>query len=142
VPLRTVFLDTSFIIALNNRSDPYHERAKMLDRELLNEGAVLLLHDGILLELGDGYSRLGRRNRGIEILTRFMTQAGYRIITLDDVVLRAAIEMYSQHRDKEWGLTDCVSFVLMRQAGILEALTADKHFQQAGFVALLLESEN
>jgi len=47
--------------------------------------------------------------------------------------------LYRQHRDKSWGLTDCVSFVLMRQEGIAETLTADVHFRQAGFKALLLD---
>src|SRR5437899_12166806 len=42
--------------------------------------------------------------------------------------------------DKEWGLTDCISFALMKQEGIAEALTADAHFRQAGCKALLLES--
>jgi uncharacterized protein len=41
--------------------------------------------------------------------------------------------------DKDWGLTDCVSFVLMKEYGLTDALSADRHFVQAGFRALLLE---
>jgi predicted nucleic acid-binding protein len=48
-----------------------------------------------------------------------------------------AWEYFKQHQDKEWSLVDCVSFVLMRQRGITEALTTDHHFEQAGFVCLL-----
>jgi uncharacterized protein len=40
-------------------------------------------------------------------------------------------------RDKEWSLTDCISFVVMKERGLTEALTADHHFEQAGFKALL-----
>jgi len=40
---------------------------------------------------------------------------------------------------KEWGLTDCVSFTVMRDRGIVEGLTADEHYRQAGLRALLLE---
>lgn len=47
--------------------------------------------------------------------------------------------MYSRHTDKTWGLVDCISFVAMQERGITEALTADRHFVQAGFRALLLE---
>lgn len=47
--------------------------------------------------------------------------------------------MYSLHTDKTWGLVDCISFVVMQERGITDALTADRHFQQAGFRALLLE---
>jgi len=53
-----------------------------------------------------------------------------------DLFKRAAL-LYIQSRDKEWSLTDCSSFVIMRERGGTEALTGDKHFQQAGFVALL-----
>jgi len=49
----------------------------------------------------------------------------------------AALEFHSLHHDKEWTLTDCVSFLLMRERGITEALTGDRHFEQAGFTALL-----
>jgi predicted nucleic acid-binding protein len=52
--LRTVLLDTSFIVALENKNDPHHERAKALDRELLADQAILLFHWGIVLEIMDG----------------------------------------------------------------------------------------
>jgi uncharacterized protein len=61
------------------------------------------------------------------------------IVPLSDALLQEAIALYRRHRDKSWGLTDCVSFVLMRQENIIEALTADVHFRQAGFMALLLD---
>ena len=51
--------------------------------------------------------------------------------------LDRALDLYHQHGDKKWTLTDCVSFVIMRERGVTDALTGDKHFEQAGFVALL-----
>ena len=48
-------------------------------------------------------------------------------------------ELFVQHSDKSWTLVDCISFVVMQERGITEALTADRHFVQAGFRALLLE---
>ena len=56
------------------------------------------------------------------------------------MVIHDALALYRARIDKEWGLTDCVSFVLMNTAGITEALTADIHFRQAGFKAMLLET--
>ena len=53
------------------------------------------------------------------------------------VLFREALALYRQHQDKEWGLTDCSSFVIMRRLGLTESLTFDHHFEQAGFVALL-----
>jgi predicted nucleic acid-binding protein len=139
VPQRTVMLDTSFILALENKDDPHHERAKALDRELLGQNGVLLLHWGVLLEIGDGYARIGRRARGLHLLAQFEQEEGYRVCPITESLLQDAISLYRARPDKDWGLTDCVSFELMEQEGITEALTADVHFRQAGFTALLLE---
>lgn len=140
MPRRTVFLDTSFVLALENKDDPHHERAKALDSELLKENAVLLLHWGILLEIADGYARIGRRARGLQLLANFEAEQGYRLCPLTEPLLREALSLYRSRTDKEWGLTDCVSFALMKQEGMTEALTADIHFRQAGYTALLLET--
>lgn len=134
---REIFLDTSFIVALENRDDPVHERAKQLDRELLESQAVMVTHWGILLEIGDGYSRLGRRAKGSYLLTHLLTESAYELQPLTAEVLSAAMSLYIERPDKEWGLTDCVSFVVMQQRGLIQALTADEHFSQAGFQALL-----
>ncbi len=53
---------------------------------------------------------------------------------------REAVERYARRSDQEWGLTDCASFLIMERNGITEALTYDRHFEQAGFVALLREA--
>jgi hypothetical protein len=139
VPQRQVFLDTSFILALENRDDPFHDRAIHVDRDLMREECVLLLHWGILLEIGDGYARVDRREKGVALLGRFRREEGYRIVSLTDALLDEATILYQQRSDKNWGLTDCVSFALMQREGISDALTADVHFRQAGFKALLLD---
>ncbi len=96
---------------------------------------------GITLEIGDGYARLGRRAKGVALLERFEREAGYRVEPITEALYRAAVDLYRSRPDKEWGLTDCVSFVLMEREKITEALTPDPHFRQAGFVALLLEPD-
>ena len=55
------------------------------------------------------------------------------------VLLKRAVEYYRLHADKPWGLTDCISFVVMRDQGLTIAVTADNDYQQAGFRALMLE---
>lgn len=60
-----------------------------------------------------------------------------KVIPVDNVLFRRAVEFYQAHEDKEWGLTDCISFIVMQEHGLTEALTTDKHFQQSGFRALL-----
>ena len=73
MPPRSVLLDTSFVLALENRKDPHHERAKLLDRELLQQNALSFLHWGILFEIADGYARIQRRAKGLQLLERFET---------------------------------------------------------------------
>lgn len=139
MPPRTVLLDTSFIVALENRDDTYHEKAKSLDRTLMAEGCNYLLHWGILLEIADGYARIGRRHKAVELLARFEAEEGYIVEPITAPLLPEALALYRGRPDKEWGLTDCISFLLMGQRQITGALTADGHFRQASSVPLLLE---
>jgi len=61
------------------------------------------------------------------------------VVRLTPALFEEAFALYKTYRDKEWGLVDCISFVVMRQAGVEEALTFDQHFVQAGFRALMRE---
>ncbi len=104
---RHVLLDPSFLIALENRSDPHHQRAKDLDRELFDQHAVLVLvlHWGILLEIGDGYARIGRRGKAQNLFQRLRTEERYQIEPLTQNLLDTGFEIYLSRSDKEWGLT-------------------------------------
>jgi uncharacterized protein len=138
VPQRVLLLDTSFIVALENLKDPYHARACELEDKNAEVGTLYLLHVGILLEIADGFARFGRRAAGKRLLNQILTEEGYWIASIDSDLLERAVELYRDRDDKEWGLTDCVSFALMQRENLQEALTADVHFRQAGFRALLL----
>jgi predicted nucleic acid-binding protein len=71
-----------------------------------------------------------------ELKTAF-ADTGYWIIYQTPALFRAAVRLYETHADKGWGLTDCVSFSIMRDRGVVDALAYDIHFVQAGFNALL-----
>jgi uncharacterized protein len=60
-------------------------------------------------------------------------------VNLDSDLLHEAFQLFSQRMDKEWGLIDCMTFVVMTRRKITDALTADEHFRQAGFQVLLIE---
>src|SRR6266436_5544606 len=126
--MTTVFMDTSFIIALGHSRDPYHQVAQKVDRDLTARGAEYVLHWGVVLEIGDGYARRKRRKRGAQILSNLDQHDQYKILPIDAELLNGAKALYTSRPDKEWGLTDCISFVLMEREGIKEALTADPHF--------------
>jgi predicted nucleic acid-binding protein len=61
----------------------------------------------------------------------------WRVAEASHQLFDRGIELFSQRPDKSWSLTDCISFIVMEEHGITEALTADRNFEQAGFVPLL-----
>jgi hypothetical protein len=125
---------------MENTDDPLHASALNLERDLAGAKTSFVLHWGIILEIGDGYSKLGRRLKGLKVLDRLLKEEGFYLFPLTDSLFYNGLTLYQSRTDKEWGLTDCISFALMKQEGIQDALTSDIHFRQAGFRALLLEN--
>src|SRR3712207_725162 len=130
------FVDAGYWIAWLNRSDTWHTRVRMLGAGLRRRTVTT---EAVLLEVGN--SLAGARWRAVTatFLTRLRENGSITIIQLDAGLAARALSLYSARPDKEWGLTDCVSFVVMEDRGISEALAYDHHFEQAGFRALLRE---
>jgi predicted nucleic acid-binding protein len=128
-----VFADTFYFIALLSSDEKAHARAVeysgLVDRIVTTEW--------ILIELADGLCNTANRDRYRVIRTGLFANPLAEVVPLDMNLHERAIALYVQMADKEWSLTDCVSFLVMRDRGLTEALTADRHFEQAGFVALL-----
>lgn len=131
-----VFVDTLFVVALVNQRDSYHAQATTLADQF--DGQPLLTTDAVLLEIGNALAR-NFKAQAIEIIDDFLSSREVEIIRLTAALFDRAYALYKQYQDKEWGLLDCVSFVVMRDAGVQRALTFDQHFVQAGFQALLRE---
>jgi predicted nucleic acid-binding protein len=132
--LADVFVDTSFIVALVNKNDQNHRLALDLSSQLSGQGLVTT--DAILLEIGNALSRNFKRE-SVEIIEDFLTSDDVHVIHLHPPLFRKAFELYKSRSDKLWGLIDCVSFVVMKELGITDAFSADKHFEQAGFRVLV-----
>jgi len=128
------FIDTSFVIALVNKSDQYHAQALVLANQF--DKRPLITTDAVLLEIGNALAR-HFREAGIELIEHFLTSDEIEIINMNPDLFRRAFDLYRSHRDKEWGLVDCISFVVMRDFELTNSLTADKHFEQAGFTSLI-----
>jgi uncharacterized protein len=132
-----VFLDTSFAIALSATTDQSHARAVDLADQLEKKGTRLVTTQAILLEIGNALSKQRYRIAAIQLLESLASDPNVEIVPLSKDLYRAAFNLFGNRLDKEWGLIDCISFVVMQERGILEALTTDDHFNQAGFRALL-----
>jgi predicted nucleic acid-binding protein len=91
----------------------------------------------IIVELGDALCERRQRPRFAAVLQAMRADADCEIVAPTSELLDSGLDLFHSYRDKSWSLTDCISFVVMRQRGITEALTGDHHFEQAGFVALL-----
>jgi predicted nucleic acid-binding protein len=139
VVLPRLFIDTSFAIALLIPRDQYYGRATALYREIIAHRNQLVTTRAVLLEVGNALSRLDLRRAAATFLTNIETANTATIIESDAHQYSRALILFAQHADQEWSLTDCLSFVVMRDLGLTEALTADRHFVQAGFRALLLD---
>jgi len=134
-----IFIDSSGVIALLNRSDPYHEKATQLQATLKSQRRPRLTTTAVLLELGDGFARKKRWDLISPFLAAVTADPLVSLLPVHQVVIERAREFRNARLDKDWGLTDCVSFLAMSDQGLDEAFTADRHFQQAGFRAVLLE---
>ena len=131
--MSTLFADTYYFVALLNRNDQYHQRAIGFDRG--HRG--LLTTEWVLTEVADLLAKGRTRRYVIPLIRDLGESADCEVIAFSNDIFEEAQSFYDQHRDKEWTLTDCTSFLVMRERGIIEALTGDHHFEQAGFTALL-----
>ena len=130
-------MDTSFVIAEVNKKDTFHSYATVwLPR--VHTAKEIWLHDGILIEVADGLSGVNRKGAADFIERSYNTPNTHVVPLSRDLIVRA-VELYRNRPDKDWGLTDCISFTVMRDHNLTEALTSDHHFEQAGFRSLLRE---
>lgn len=135
-----IFLDASYAIALSSPRDQHHGDALRLARRIEEEGIRLVTTRAVILEIGNALARARYRSAAVALLSALENDPGVEVIPLSEELYSAAARLYQTHADKEWGLTDCVSFVVMTRRGLTEALTADDHIRQAGFRPLLISS--
>ena len=135
--MREVFLDTSFAITLSAITDHNHAKAIELAEQIEAENLRLVTTQAILLEIGNALSKQKYRFAAIQLLESLEADPNIEIVPLTNELYNAAFQLFKSRQDKEWGLVDCISFLVMQNRAITEALTADDHFNQAGFRALL-----
>jgi uncharacterized protein len=127
------FADTFFYLALLRVDDPAHASAVASARL----ARPLVTTEFVILELGNACARAEDHADFLALVAGMRASPRIRIIPLATRLLNRGLERMASRPDKDWSLTDCISFVVMEEEGITEALTADRHFEQAGFSALL-----
>lgn len=133
--MKVVFADTGYWAAALNPKDQLHARSRQVSAGL---GKVRFLTSEMVLdELLAALSKIPLRPSAIKGVEAIRSNPNVEVVPQTSLQFLAAFEHYRSMLDKEWSLTDCASFALMRERGIVEALAHDHHFEQAGFIALL-----
>jgi uncharacterized protein len=129
-----IFLDTGYFIALFTPDDHLHKRAMTWSLRL-NE--PFLISEYVLWECVNGFSKPKDRTTAHELVNHVQHNSKWKLIHASPGLFAAGLQLHRDRQDKEWSLTDCISFHLMREHGVKRALAYDAHFEQAGFEALL-----
>lgn len=130
----TVFADTSFFVAMVGERDVHHRNAIAFMQAY--HGRLLTTYF-VVLELGNYLRHVNDRPFFASIKRSLASDKKFDVVAASRDYLDRGIELFLSRQDKSWSLTDCVSFVVMQDYRVTDALTSDGHFEQAGFKILL-----
>jgi uncharacterized protein len=135
--VKYIFADTGYWVALLNPGDNLHSKAASLSRSL--QPCHIVTTEMVLVEVLNDFSKRGdyMRDAAAKFIQNLYQHPNTTIIEQTSVQFKEALALYIQRKDKAWSQTDCVSFNLMQEYSLVEALAYDKHFVQAGFQPLM-----
>ena len=128
-----IFVDTSFILALINERDQYHDQAETFSHKF--EKSSLITTDAVLLEIGNAMAK-DFREEAVALIKVLRSSQRVKVEEIDERLFEKGLEVYEKYHDKTWGLVDCISFVVMQENSITEVLTFDRDFTEAGFIVV------
>jgi predicted nucleic acid-binding protein len=132
--MRRVFADTSYFLALVSAADSQHAKAARWSR---TRRTHIVLSEFVLMELGNALCRGTDREVFLELNRVIRADRYATVVPASTALLEDGRALFEARPDKEWSLIDCTSFEVMRAMRLVEALTTDRHFRQAGFTVLL-----
>jgi predicted nucleic acid-binding protein len=131
--MKVLFADTFYFLGLLNVMDQHAKEVFSFEKSFRGK---IVTTDWVLMEVADAFSSSTIRTELRDYFLFLRNLPSCEVIQASRDLFDRALTLYHRHADKDWSLTDCTSFVVMRDRGITEALTGDKHFEQAGFVPL------
>jgi predicted nucleic acid-binding protein len=132
---RTIFLDTSYLLALIRRKDVRHEAALNASA---NHAGPFITTDLVLVELANCLSQPPYRATAAAVIEKIRSDRKTRVVSFGCEGMERVLALYKGRPDKAWGLVDCFSFVVMKERRLKAALCFDEHCRQAGFEVPLL----
>ena len=135
--MKTVFADTGYWVAILNADDGLHQTAVSVTAAL--SSLRIVTSEMVFTEVLNSFSKQGAflRQNAVTLIQQFTRKPNVEIIPQTSNLFYETLNLYQQRPDQAWSHTNCASFCIMQQRSILEALTHDRHFEQAGFIALL-----
>lgn len=135
--MKPLFLDAGYVIALEAADDQHHTTAIQGWHKLTQALPPLITTSYVFDEIVTFFNSRGRHDKAVEIGNRLLESAKIEVIQVNEDLFYAGWQFLQKHNDKNYSLTDCISFVVMKQHGVKSALTFDGHFVQAGFEKFL-----
>jgi predicted nucleic acid-binding protein len=132
--MKAVFADAFYFVACLNRADQHHEKAVFFASR---SPQSIVTTTWILTEVADAFAASIARDKIAGFVAALEGDVATKIVPATQSLFHRGLERYAARPDKSWTLTDCISFIVMEDEGITEALTGDHHFSQAGFEPLL-----
>ena len=132
--MKAVFADAFYFVGLLNLKDEHHAKVVAAAGQLHED---VVTTEWVLAEFADALAKSASRRLVPQFVRDLEEDPKVRIVRASTELFRRGLQLYDERPDKEWSLTDCISFLVMKDAGLSAALTGDKHFEQAGFRALL-----
>ncbi len=139
--MKTFFVDTGYWVAIVNPADQLYQKARLITKQLAP--FKIVTSEMIFNELLNTFSKQGTflKQVAIKLVNQSYNNPNLEIIAQNTDLFKQSLKLYEQRLDQNWSHTDCSSFIIMKQKGILEALAYDKHFEQAGFIPLLRQNK-
>jgi predicted nucleic acid-binding protein len=131
--MNAVFVDTGYLLALEIANDQHHQAAVQHGQQIVTEIPRLMTTSYVFDEVVTFFNSRGHHAKAVEVGNTLLRSPSVQLIHVDEGLFYEAWAYFQQHQDKDYSLTDCISFIVMRRLGISTAFAFDQHFVQAGF---------
>ena len=128
-----VFVDTGYLIALEDADDSNHSAA-VEHRKMLSGLPPLTTTSYVVDEVVTFFNVGGQHAKAVELGEALLSSPSVTMVHVSEDLIRRGLDLLRARPDKRYSLTDCVSFIVMRERGIATAFAFDKHFEQEGFL--------
>lgn len=132
-----IFVDAVAWIALLHSADSLHRQTVKFYKKMFADRRTLVTSSLVLVEVASALSARSSRHLAVELEQRLRSSDICELVWIDQELYERSWSLFRERLDKDWSLVDCSSFVVMQERHIQEALTADHHFEQAGFLKLI-----